>query len=104
LIVVAKKELGGEAGEAPPAKPKEADHTPIVDVSSAKSAPAGNVAEKPLPPKKSKQDTVPAGMVLCKVHTGWYQLDNQLLGVGAEVLVPADEVEKLAHCLSPVEG
>lgn len=66
-------------------------------------------AEKVAAPKKAKEpSTSPApaaaaGMVLCKIHTGWYQDDTKLLGVGAEVLVPADEVGKLAHCLAPIK-
>lgn len=49
----------------------------------------------------SAYHAAPHGMVRCRVHTGGYQADR-LYTIGEDVLVPADELAKLAHCLSPV--
>jgi hypothetical protein len=60
---------------------------------------ATSAPDTPVAPVAS---TSPVGMVRCRVHTGSYIADKTY-EAGAEVLVPADEVAKLAHCLAPVK-
>ena len=59
----------------------------------------------PLPktePEPAKKPATPSGFVRCLVHSGSYQ-DDRLHGPGSEVLVPVDDVARLAHCLAPIK-
>jgi len=57
------------------------------------------VVQSPLPPPP--EPVARTGMVRCRIHAGNYHAERVYL-TGEDVLVPAEEVEKLAHCLAPI--
>jgi len=77
-------------------KPEEGGATVVAAPSPPPAAAAEQAPVAPAAPKAV------GGVVACTVTTGIYIADR-VYQSGETVLVPVEEVAKLAHCLTPVE-
>jgi hypothetical protein len=91
--------MASRKAETPPAGEPVAQHGPLAAAAPpAHAAPPEKAEASPAPPPPH-----PKRPIACVIVHGQYIHADGIANQGDTVMVPADEIEKLAHCLRPVE-